>query len=202
MNYSSKKGFIVPIIIAVVAFIAIGLYAYQNHKKMAVTPKAMSSSAPTTSTTDTTPAASASTNEGTFASLMALSEPQKCEVSFDGGASTKIEGTVYISKGSMRGDYSAGVSGQSFKVHFITDGKDSYTWMDGIAMGFKSALNQTSTDTSVQTKAPAQGFNANQKVTYSCAAWTTDSSLFTLPTDINFTSTTKASASPKSGNNY
>ena len=129
--------------------------------------------------------APADTSGKSLKDLIALGVSQQCAFSQTVDNSS-TSGTVFVGMGKMRGDFVSVASGQTVNAHMIADGQYTYTWIDGIAMGFKMSLDQT---------APASGTGANQtgspdlnqKLDYNCSAWTLDASKFTLPAGVTFT---------------
>ncbi|MCL4366934.1 hypothetical protein M1563_02085 [Patescibacteria group bacterium] len=170
------------IVIAVVVIILIGAGAFLYTKKI---------KSPTNTQPENTmmqnPAPTESQNQtmtGTLKDLLTMSQPQVCTYS-NNSDNSSMSGTAYVAGGKMRGDFSTSTGTSNMSGHVIVDGNNSYIWTDGSTTGFKMTINQTVPTT---TPSPSnQTANLNQQVTYSCSAWTEDSSKFNLPTDINFT---------------
>lgn len=112
--------------------------------------------------------------------LLGLGKSQKC--TFD-------KGTVYLSSGKVRGDFEGS--------HMIVDGNTNYIWMDNQKEGFKTIFDlnaTTSTSASPDTKT---NFDYNQKSDYKCESWTSDSTMFVVPTTITFQDMSKLTAPVK-----
>ncbi len=145
-----------------------------------------------TSTATTTP--SASGNAYSFKDLMGFSGSQKCVINSPVG-STVGSGTVYVSSGKVRGDFVVDASGQSVTAHMISDGTNTYTWMDGFTTGYKMPMMTGSTNSA----APTQGVDVNQKLNYNCGSWTVNNTVFTPPTSVTFMSPEAMMAPVKAG---
>lgn len=118
-----------------------------------------------------------------------LGGSQTCtySIAMDTGGTTS--GTVYISDGKVRGDFtiSGGESG-TYDGSMIQDGLYMYTWSSLMPQGMKIAITQEMRDgTDAGSTASGQtGLDLNQKVEYKCQPWTVDSSKFTPPSNITF----------------
>lgn len=111
--------------------------------------------------------------------LMTRGRDTKCTWN---NAEQQSSGTIYVSQGKGRADFSVTEDGQQKKGHMILASEMSYIWMDNEEKGFKIALNNTTqTDTST-----SQGVNPDEKVDYSCGAWNADSSFFVPPANVDF----------------
>jgi hypothetical protein len=132
---------------------------------------------------------SGTTSPMSIKDLLGLGSSQKCTFSttIENGTS---EGTVYISEGKMRGDFSSNVEGNVNNSHIIIDGTTSYTWMDGQNTGYIMTYNpeETSSTATEAGSQNTQGPDLNQKSDYNCSSWVPDTSLFIKPSDINFVS--------------
>lgn len=122
--------------------------------------------------------------EGSTKELMARGGNHKCTFTQD-VENSKSTGTVYISGVKLRGDFlsavTAGGSTLNVESHMISDGAFMWTWSSMMPTGFKTKVDQTaSADTS------KQGFDANQKLEYTCMNWTPDEGQFVLPTTVTF----------------
>ena len=118
---------------------------------------------------------------------------QKCTFS---DKTNNSSGTVYVGNGKMRGDFQSNDNGTTSQTHMINDGKYVYMWTEGQKDGYKMSLDtikqqaaQESSNTGntpSDNQTPSQAVNMNQKADYSCGGWSVDSSLFTVPSDVNF----------------
>jgi hypothetical protein len=125
--------------------------------------------------------ATAAEAKGTIKSLLTSGVPQSCTFTSEKQASTS--GTVYVSGGKMRGDFTTINEGQSMTGHLIIDSGYSYIWSDLLTRGMKVALTEGQSSTGSGT----QGMDVNQTVGYTCKPWSVDESKFTLPSNITFT---------------
>ncbi len=172
------------IVIVVLLLLGGGAYVMMNKSKTA--PAAMVPATTPSGNTET-----ASQVKGTLKSLITSAVPQTCSFTNDQGAS----GSVFVSGGKMRGDFSSTSNGKTFSGHMIIDNGYSYLWSDAMQRGMKMALNAVETTT-----APAQGgMDVNQQVSYSCKPWIPDASKFALPANVTFTTFTMPNAAAPSG---
>ena len=119
-----------------------------------------------------------------LASLVASGVAQKCTFT-DSTDAANTSGTVYVSGGKMRGDFTAVVNGATTQAHMIGDGTNMYTWVDGMTTGFKAAVNaQASVSGGGQTS--QQGLDAKKNLDYKCSPGGVDASMFTLPSGVTF----------------
>lgn len=139
--------------------------------------------------------ASSSGQKGQAASvmdLMAGGKTQMCQVSY-AGENSQSQGTVYVADGKFRGDFVITTDGRSIGSHMYTDGKYTYTWLDGQTTGYKVAINAAQQQTTPSQTAPnqtaQQGLNPSTKYNYDCSNWSVDQSKFALPDSVSFTDT-------------
>lgn len=179
-NVSRERGFMVPLIIAIVALLAVGGYAYEKQKTAKQSPRTNEVSTET-QTQEINTDVSANT-QMSLRDLLSLSSPQECAVTFT-TQNVETKGTVKVAQGKVRADYETVVNGKPWNVHALLDGSNSYTWMDGMPQGFKIAL---SSDAVQGSGAQTQGTDVNQKMNVVCKAWNVDTSFFSLPTNVDF----------------
>ncbi len=119
---------------------------------------------------------------GSLAELAARGGSWKCTVDITTAQSVS-SGITYSSGGKVRGDFTTKVQGYgNVESHMITDGTDVYTWTSVTPQGFKTKMS-TPGETAVTS---GQAVNTNQPYTYDCESWTTDVSVFVIPSDITF----------------
>ena len=99
-----------------------------------------------------------------------------------------MSGTSYISAGKIRGDFSTTTAGTTVVGHMIVDGKTSYVWMDGQKTGFKMSFDSADTEATTNS---SQGVDPNKAFDFNCSPWSTDNSMFALPTTVKFTNFSK-----------
>lgn len=116
--------------------------------------------------------------------LMMSGSPVTCTFTrTDDGMNTS--GTVYIAGERMRGDFTVESEGLgTFVTHTIHSDTTAYVWTDGQAQGHMFTLNA---DQDVEAPHDEQSFDIDEKVDYSCFAWSVDEGQFQVPTDIEFT---------------
>lgn len=117
----------------------------------------------------------------TFAALVAGGGSRTCTVTMDTNGSSS-EGTVYISDGKVRGDFTSSVNGQSMTAHMIQADGYMYSWTDAVAQGVKVSLSQAQKSGTTQN----QGVDPNAQVDYDCSAWMADSGKFAVPSNVTF----------------
>lgn len=177
------------IIVIIVLLLLGGGYVMMKGSKSSQTPAAQTA-APTANPTETT--ATASQVKGTLKSLLTAGIPQNCSFTNDTGGS----GSVYVSGGKMRGDFTSTSQGKTFSGHMIIDSGYSYVWSDAMPRGMKIAMSDVQP---TGTPAANQGVDVNQSVSYSCKPWVPDSSMFALPTSVTFSTFTMPNAAVTAG---
>lgn len=116
--------------------------------------------------------------------LMTAGTAQKCTFTTTDPKAGQVTGTVYLSKGKMRGDYTATVSGKSMQSHMIVDGTVGYAWVDGMSTGMKLTLDATTHTTT--TKSNSGMPDMKNKMDFSCDSWSEDDGQFTPPSNVTF----------------
>lgn len=125
------------------------------------------------------PAAKTEQSQTSLRELAASASPQKCTFT----SANNTQGTVYVAQGRVRGDFSAQVGGAAISGHMVVKDNTSYVWTDTMSQGFKNSF-----DASAQADTSAQGLSPDERVSYSCSAWSADESLFALPAGVTFMS--------------
>ena len=166
--------------IIVIVVVAGGIY-YSTTKSAPTEPAAPASEgAAGQGTFNTAPPTS---GQQSLAGLMALGTAQQCAFSQNVVGSSN-SGTVYVSAGKVRGDFTSVADGQTTQAHMISDGQDVYTWIEGINLGFKATMSEGQAATP---GTPASGgVDVNQQLNYDCSPWSVDNSKFAVPTSIQF----------------
>jgi hypothetical protein len=174
---NKKTGIVIGIVILLLLLLGVGIFLMKKPQSQIQTPK--------TEQPGTTQNAAPETAQGTLKSLLAMGKSVQCSFSNAATDSAKVSGTLYVAGGKMRGDFQSTSGDTSINSHMIADSQNSYIWTDMNKQGFKfSITNQQQTNTAVK----SQGPDMNQTIDYSCQDWVTDSSVFTLPSDITFSS--------------
>lgn len=138
---------------------------------------------------DGMPATTEDTAEGsgTLAELMKRSGSYKCTVEMkptQANGNTESSGTVYVSAGKMRGDFTTAVAelgGKIVESYMISADGYVYTWSNLMPQGMKMQISATG-ETTTQ-----GGMDASAAVDYHCAPWSVEASRFTVPTNVTFT---------------
>lgn len=169
--------------IVIVIIVILAIWYFTSHKTGDTMSQTKSANQTATSQNmQPTPA-----SEQSLKDLMMLGASQKCTVSFSNNNS-QSQGTIYLSGGKMRGDFTAQVQGKAMVSHMINDGTTTYTWVDGMATGFKmqnQAAKASATPTGTMDN-QHQSVDPNAKYNYNCSAWSADGSMFVQPSGINF----------------
>jgi hypothetical protein len=113
--------------------------------------------------------------------LLTSPNPQRCTFS-SSTANATSSGTVYTANGQMRGDFTSFSQGKTIESHMIVHSGTSYVWSDALPSGYKMAFNASSSAQSMQSVMA----DPNAQIDYSCAPWSADPTLFTLPAAIEF----------------
>ncbi len=144
---------------------------------------------PVATTPETESAEDVSVFSGSAKELMARGGNHKCTFTQE-VENSKSTGTVYISGQKLRGDFKSDVTAaganMSIESHMISDGEFMYSWSSMMPTGFKMKIAETGA-TATTTPSNQQSFDSNQKLEYTCVAWTPDEAQFTLPTNVTFT---------------
>jgi hypothetical protein len=132
----------------------------------------------------------------TLKSLIAYQGTQKCTFE-NATANSNSSGTVYVSNGQMRGDFTSTVQGRAFDSHMIVKGNTSYVWGSSMPGGFKMSFDSLEAPSA---NASASGsIDPNAPVNYSCGAWNADESVFELPASVQFQDLTNFTIPSMSG---
>lgn len=125
----------------------------------------------------------------TLKSLLALGQNQKCTYEFTDDITGNTQGTIYISGGKMRSDYTfTARDGQNYQGSTINDSTYIYSWSTVSNQGSKFAINETeSVESNDKT---TKGVNPDEELNYKCGPWAADSSVFNPPSNIQFTDST------------
>jgi hypothetical protein len=128
---------------------------------------------------------------GSLDSLRLLNENLECKISYTPSEeSSVIEGTYFVSKGNMRGDFlipSPDLSGQVLSS-MIIEGTTMYVWseIEGETYGVKMPLSLLS-DNSIETNEPVA---LDVDVAFDCVEWEyVDTTVFIPPSDTLFQDT-------------
>lgn len=121
---------------------------------------------------------------GSLQELIARGGSWKCDVSVTVENITTT-GTNYVGGGKVRADFTSVVPQYgTITSHMIMRDNTVYSWSDLSPQGLKFAVeNGEVQDTRTSTEATPQ---FDQAYDYTCSAWPTDESKFTLPTGITF----------------
>lgn len=130
----------------------------------------------------------ATTTTGTLSEIMAKGGDYLCTFTMK-DPNTESKGSVYISGKKFRGNFESHVKVANMTVisSSINDGQFIYTWTSASPMGFKVPVSAQAHGTGGAAMSGSMDFTAqNASTKYKCDAWKSDTSLFILPTHIQF----------------
>lgn len=114
----------------------------------------------------------------------------KCDVVSSaqvGAGQADSSGTVYISDGKIRADFSSNTEMGNVKSSMIADGGYIYTWSSMIPQGFKAKITEEGEAQEVLFGIQAgAGIEPDSGYQYSCQQASVDASLFAVPADVDF----------------
>ncbi len=127
-----------------------------------------------------------------FEQLAKQGGTHKCTVTQTVGPVTS-QGTVYMDKGLIRGEFAADYSGQKINIYFIMRDGFTYTWNSMMpTLGYKIKNDTTVPVGNVNASASGtitpnspNGY-LDQIGAYDCTEWTANASFFTPPTTVTF----------------
>jgi len=184
-----SKKVIIGVVVIVLLLIGGGVYVLSSKNK-SKSPSIGESNPQTNAGQNAT----GQTTPRSLKDILTAGIPQKCTYS-DVTDSVNTEGTTYIADGKVRADFSSTVEGKTTAGHTIYDGKTSYVWMDGSSTGFKMEIDTSAPAPTGSTPSSQEGLDLNKSIDYSCGAWLPDTTLFTPPSDVTFSSFTIPSPS-------
>ncbi|MBI5456529.1 hypothetical protein HY969_02210 [Candidatus Kaiserbacteria bacterium] len=126
------------------------------------------------------------TGSGTLASLFAMNGSYKCTVSSQ-VENSETDGVVYVSNGSVRGDFTSTVSaagGEAVAAHMIKTGNDVYVWSDMMPQGIKMSASTMMSGSG--SSANSAAFDPNVSVNYDCQPVAANANLFVAPANVQF----------------
>jgi hypothetical protein len=125
--------------------------------------------------------------------LLSMGKNQKCTYKYSDPTTGTMEGVTYIStSGKMRGDYTGtDPAGKTFSGHMINDTQFMYTWSSQTPQGMKIPITEDMKKTVDDAQKNPQDYqkyvNTDAKMAYDCDNWNGDASVFTPPSDVQFT---------------
>lgn len=177
----NKKSGIIIVIIIILLLLGGGLFLAMRKTN----PSSQTASGTQEGTQTTTPLKSSGTLDSSLKGLLTNGSSVKCTLENTSTTDAKLTGTIYVTKGKLRGDMVSSMNGSTINTHIIDDATNLYMWTDLSKTGYKFAV------TDQQAASANNKFQSlSQPINYSCNSWTVDDSLFTLPADITFSSIT------------
>jgi hypothetical protein len=126
---------------------------------------------------------------GTLASLLTRARNLECAVANDADPQSATEGTVFLSDGSIRGDFLTGPRGQQTPSSLIVRDNTLFLWstIDGQSWGVKSQLNASAPAPDEPRLETQEPIGLHDDVRYECKPWdVVDGSVFVPPSTILF----------------
>jgi hypothetical protein len=122
------------------------------------------------------------TMQGTLRNLIYSKKPQVCTYSNKLGT-VSVSGTVFIADGKMKADFATVSAENKINGHIVINNGYTYIWTGTTNKGIKVVFDPNqSAGLPINSQAP----DLNQSFTYVCKDWVKDASLFTPPTNIDF----------------
>jgi hypothetical protein len=180
----NKTVVLVVIILVILLFGLGGFYFWSRSSSPAVPQNAVTAPVVAPPVSLPTPA---TTLQGTLRTLLGQTQPVTCTYSTQTGGAA-VNGTVYVSGGKMRGDFTSTSTQANITGHVIVDSGYSYIWMDAAAQGFKFPVNASPQPAASGASSQPGGVDLNQAISYTCQNWTAEAALFTLPAGVTFSS--------------
>lgn len=133
------------------------------------------------------PEAHADMTRSTAERLMASGKSMTCDYKSQNEMANH-EGTVYVSKGKMRGDYKVlDASSGPFNGHMIQDGSGwAYMWGGPMGENRGTKIRLDGHTNGPDQKPEGQGFDARQEMDMDCREWKVDESKFEVPSNVQF----------------
>jgi hypothetical protein len=120
-----------------------------------------------------------------FSAFVKQGGAYKCEVK-QAFSDMENSGTVYMSGGNIRGEYTTIAEGRTIDTSFMLKDGYSYTWSSTLVnIGFKTKIN-TQVDGTNAVNSGTYSWNASQIGDYNCEPWTTDEKMFEVPAGMSF----------------
>ncbi len=121
------------------------------------------------------------TGDRSIRDLMTMSDSITCTYSDIGSTN---EGTVYVSGGRIRGDFSVNTDGDMVNSHMISANDTFYIWSDDSDRGVifsTENIDEMNSDGGRQNT-----IDVEEKFDYECNSWNTDDSFFKTPDNVTF----------------
>jgi len=113
--------------------------------------------------------------------LLAEGGSQKCAF-MSSTDSSESSGTVYVSDGQMRGDFTSMAGGQSVMSHMVVTDSTSYVWTDNYPQGMMMSFDSMTAGQ----EGDQAAVDPNALADYSCEPWAADAGAFVLPDGVDF----------------
>lgn len=125
------------------------------------------------------------TKKTSLKNLLAMGTSQKCTYSYSAnGITSSVD--VYLSKGMMRTDSTIIEGGKTMQTHMMLMNEITYIWGDGMPQGMKMSTANQNAPEAQNLSGQAQSVDMTSEMNYACTPWPVESSVFKLPTNIQF----------------
>ncbi|MBP6942996.1 MAG: hypothetical protein KBB55_03050 [Candidatus Buchananbacteria bacterium] len=179
-----NKPLLIGLGILIIVLIAAGSLYYVNRQLNAPAPSDDQQTA-----TSTPPVATTTTPS--IEEVLSSGEPRICILEIE---DLNMKATAFVANGKVSGAVTlpTGPNGQGQTMKFLTDGRDTYTWMSTAKTGTK-ITSATATTTAANAESIAALFKQRlpQEYDYKCEPWAIDESVFVVPTDVKFSEVKK-----------
>lgn len=128
--------------------------------------------------------------KGSIFDLLNKNVPLSCNFEYV-GEDNQTRGVTYVDGNKIRGDFFTTTTEGMMENHMISDGEYVYTWSSAMPQGIKMKIDEFEKDMDLKPnenmKQEDQSELLKGDYDYKCLPWNTDSSVFELPSDIEFT---------------
>lgn len=129
---------------------------------------------------------------GSFAELLTRGQSLRCDIQVNDPEMGPTTGVTYIDGGAerMRSDVDMQADGMAVEASTIVKDDMMYTWSSGDMGEFaiKMTLSDDTSDAPTPDTAEQSAVSMDQDVEYTCAPWSVEESMFTLPSGVEFQS--------------
>ena len=183
------------LLIIVVAVVVIGGGAWlllQPEEEMSPSTDATDTSAVSDTDEMESVESSSFTGSDTLAALMQLGASVRCDFVSTDEDGTDSEGTFYTDQSRFRVDAETSTDGETYVSHMINDDERVYVWgetpegMMGITFSGEDMEPTEPESYELPAGSDEEYVDMSQRVAYDCGRWNVDASVFTPPSDVEF----------------
>lgn len=120
--------------------------------------------------------------------LLGQNNNSTCTYSHTDESGNTSSGTVYLSGGRMRGNFTFQAAGQQTQYsNVLRDNEYQFVWQDGSDTGFKSKIETLTSAGSDDSNTTQQAVDQDKEYDFDCSDWRVDESMFNAPANVEFT---------------